>query len=250
MVAHKIILYWLLYLSVIVFSAGVLLLLGLPQIAVRNDHAYLSLGLLVAYFTAEMLSGIKTVALSRLHLRATKALEWLKANKLIGLYVESDGTVVMSSNRGVPACALPSASPITQHVRAIIDKARNGRDGAPVNQRILLDAFADSLYIRTSIGDFIASRIVWVGIFATVIGVILTFWPFMQSGMSIDNMKNNAALIFAGIAVAFIPTAASFVFKIALDFNTRLIVSGTNEVIDALTMATESYIIPFLERSR
>ena len=96
------------------------------------------------------------------------------------------------------------------------------------------------------IGDFIGSRIVWVGILATILGVIMAFWP-MIDGVALDAMRTNLGQFFGGIAVAFIPTAVSFVCKIMLDFNTRIIASGVRDLIDKIACVSETDVLPFLD---
>ena len=47
--------------------------------------------------------------------------------------------------------------------------------------------------------------------------------------------------------MAFIPTAVSFVFKIVLDFNTRIITSGVRDLIDKIACVSELDVLPFLD---
>jgi hypothetical protein len=61
-------------------------------------------------------------------------------------------------------------------------------------------------------------------------------------------MRANLGEFFSGIAVAFIPTAVSFVFKIVLDFNSRIISSGVRELIDKIACVSEVQLLPFLEQ--
>lgn len=249
-IAHKVFLYWLLYIIVVVFAAGAMTLMGLPQIILIHDHSYLSLVLMVMYVFAEFFAGQQAIAISRLHRSVSDGLIWLRSHKLLDMRFDENGGVSMLGEDASGAMASHSyiASPFTKHLRALSDKTNNTRDGDGIDQHFLIEGFAEGLYRRSSIGDFIASRIVWVGIFATILGVIVAFWPFLQAGLSIEAMKNNIGGFFAGVAVAFIPTAVSFVFKIALDFNSRIVGSGVSEVIEMATESCESHVIPFLER--
>jgi hypothetical protein len=47
--------------------------------------------------------------------------------------------------------------------------------------------------------------------------------------------------------VAFIPTAVSFLFKILLDCNTRIIAIGVRHLIDTIATVAEVEILPFIE---
>jgi len=99
-----------------------------------------------------------------------------------------------------------------------------------------LQIFEDRLYMSPNIIDFFSERIVWLGIFATIIGVILSFWPFLNAGMSVDAIKANLSVFFSGVAVAFIPTAVSFVFKIALDTSSEILSRAIARIVSETTL--------------
>src|SRR5262249_34573578 len=133
---------------------------------------------------------------------------------------------------------------IAEHLSLLSVKANAGQ--RRIRQNTIIDVTADWLYSRAMIADFIGTRIVWVGILATILGVIMAFWP-MINGVSVDLMKANIGQFFGGIAVAFIPTAVSFVCKIVLDFNTRIIASGVRDLIDKIACVSETDVLPFLD---
>lgn len=116
-----------------------------------------------------------------------------------------------------------------------------------MSERLLLTSLADRTYFKVLIGDFVGSRITWVGILATVVGVIMALWPFVSKiGVDTETLRNNLGPFFQGVAVAFIPTAVSFVFKIALDFNSRILTSGANELLETVTEISEVYVLPVI----
>jgi hypothetical protein len=78
--------------------------------------------------------------------------------------------------------------------------------------------------------SFLASQIVWFGILATIVGVIIAFWPFLESGLSIENMRTHISEFFSGVAVAFITTALSFVLKIFLETGIYIIDFAISEI--------------------
>jgi hypothetical protein len=135
-------------------------------------------------------------------------------------------------------------SVIAEHFSLLCVKANAGQ--RKIRQNTIIDVTADRLYERTMIADFIASRIVWIGILATILGVIIAFWP-MINGVDIEEMKNNLGNFFGGIAIAFIPTAVSFVFKIVLDFNSRIISGGVRDLIDKIACVSETDLLPILD---
>lgn len=242
-ITHKIFLYWFLYLVIVVFAGTVSVMMGIPQLVMHHDHSYLSLSIVLMYVLAEILAGRQAIWVSRLHRTVSDSAQWLKDNKVISIENLDDGSAVLNGKDGSFRIG---PGPFADLIISLRDKSRNGMGGY-VEQRVLIDAFIENLDRRTNIGDFIAGRIVWVGILATIVGVIMAFWPFQQQGISIDMMKSHLGEFFSGVAVAFIPTAVSFVFKIVLDFNTKIIQDGISEIIESATIAGTSYIVPHLE---
>lgn len=248
MIEHKTFLHWLLYISVIAVGICGLIFLQLPQLVVAHDHSYLSVLLIAMYGFAELAGAYQAIRISRLQKTFLNTLQFLKfSGSLNGVQALDDGSTrlstVTSNTHVIPPCVF------SEHINALLAKSKNSERGAQLNQRILIDSFSEKVYFNAEIVDFIGSRIVWVGILATILGVIIAFWPFLQAGLNIDALKTNIAGFFSGVAVAFIPTAVSFVFKIALDINSRILMGGVNEIVENATIASESYIIPYLERS-
>lgn len=240
---HRIFLFWLLYSVIVVFGFACLAYLNLPQIALHYDRSYLTCVLLGLYLTAEALSGRQAWLLSSENHIADHAIRWLTQHKLTQTTIRRDGSVLLHSNG--PNSVVPRSA-IAEHFSLLCVKANAGQRS--IRQSMIVDITAERLYDRTMVADFIAARIVWIGILATIIGVIMAFWPMIGGGVSIDTMKSNLSGFFGGIAVAFIPTAVSFVFKIILDFNTRIITTGVRELIDKIACISETELLPFIDR--
>lgn len=243
LITHRVFLFWLLYLVIVLFCIGSLTYLGLPQIALRYDHSYLTLALFAMYGVAEVLSGRQAWLISRENRIADRVMAWLRQRKLGGIVINRDHTVCLAEGKSGSLCLIPRSA-IAEHFALLSVKANSGQ--RRIRQSMIIDITADRLYSRTLIADFFGSRIVWVGILATILGVIMAFWP-MVDGVSIDSMKSNLGQFFGGIAVAFIPTAVSFVCKITLDFNSRIITAGVRDLIDKIVCTSETDILPFLD---
>jgi hypothetical protein len=167
---------------------------------------------------------------------------WLSRYKLTSVVATRDGHVILNSDP--PKHLDVPKSAIAEHLLLLCVKANAGQ--RRIQQGTIIDVTADRLYSRTMIADFLGSRIVWIGILATILGVIMAFWP-MINGVSLDAMKSNLSQFFGGIAVAFIPTAVSFMCKVVLDFNTRIISSGVRDLIDKIACVSETDVLPFLD---
>jgi hypothetical protein len=240
---HRIFLFWLLYSVVIVFGFACLAYLNLPQLALLHDRSHLTVLLLALYVLAEVLSGRQAWLLSTENRTADQVIRWLSQHKLSKATVGADYAVILHNNSDM--LILPHSA-IAEHFALLCIKANAGQ--RQIGQTMIVDITAERLYDRMMIADFIASRIVWVGILATIIGVIMAFWPMIDGVVSIDAMRANLGEFFAGIAVAFLPTAVSFVFKIVLDFNTRIISTGVRELVDKIACVSELQLLPFLEQ--
>lgn len=243
MVVHKSFLYWLIYISCVIIASSSLTFIGITELIIASDYSRLTLVLIAMYFLAEILAGIQAWSVSKQHQALSSTLCFMEKNKLVDLRITGDSVHFCAQDETVH---ILGPSPYARFVIALKNKAENGPTG-PINARVLLDNLADKLYLKTNIGDFVSSRIVWVGIFATIVGVILSFWPFMTSGFDAETIQRLMPDFFAGVAVAFIPTAASFVFKIALDINTRILAAGVSDTLDIATVLTEAHVVPFLE---
>lgn len=241
---HHVFLAWLLYSVTVALTGLGLLYLDIPQRAVLADQSYLTLLLLVLYGAAEALSARQAWRISQAMRLISDLQAWLQRHPLTGLQcATTDQSVVLLSDTAL--YHLP-ASAIAGHVRALRAIASGGR---AVDQRLLVEVLAERLYAPVTVIECIAGRIVWIGILATILGVILAFWPLLGSGMAIDTIRAKLGLFFAGIAVAFIPTAASFVFKIALDSGGKILTAGIAEVINRVVQTSATAIIPLLDRT-
>ena len=242
MIKHRIFLAWLLYLVIVTLIALGLCYLGIPQLAIAADHSNLTLALLGLYMMAEGLAGWQAWRISCAVDGIDAMEQWLRTHTLTGLHGYSDGALML---RSYTEFHMVAASPAGQHLNGLQDMAKGVQ---PVDQAALLDVLSDRLYAPLSLIEFIAGRIVWVGILATILGVILAFWPLLGSGMAVEAIRAKLGGFFSGIAVAFIPTASSFVFKIALDASGKILNGGIGIVINRLTYLSATRILPLLAR--
>ena len=243
MIIHKVFLTWLLYLVIIILIGVGLCYLNIAQIAIDNDRSYLTLVLLAMYGLSEILSARQAWIISKEHVIASNVSKWVRQNNLTSSRVLDDDSIILSS--GLVNYVVP-CSETSKHFIALGDMAA---DGNQVNQNILLTVLSNRLNSQISIISFVAGRVVWIGILATILGVILAFWPLLSTGMTIEAIRPKLGGFFSGIAVAFIPTAASFVFKIALDFSTKILSNGSLEIVNMVARASETKILPMFERN-
>lgn len=246
MLTHRVFLSWLIYMVIIVLLGAGLVYMGIPQIAIASDHSYLTLVLLGMYVISEVFSARQAWKISKEHVIASTTNQWLQEHVLTSMDVTANGTVILyaKTTAGDVFTTVVPASETALHLAGLQDLARGGNH---VDQGILLEVLADRLHSRVSTIEFIAGRVVWVGILATILGVILAFWPLLGAGMAVEMIRLKLGGFFSGIAVAFIPTAASFVFKIALDFGTKILTNGSAEIVNLLARMGETKVLPILQ---
>jgi len=247
-ITHKVFLFWLLYIVVVLVGWGFLFYLGLPQIALSHDHSYLTVVLLGLYLVAEVLSGRQAWFISKENKIADDVIHWFANNKLIDTQIDDRGEVVLipehTAENSLQTGYIVPPSAMADHFSLLTVKANAGQ--RKIRQNTIIEVTADRLYEQASAAEFIAARIVWIGILATILGVIIAFWP-MIGAATIDAMKSNIGGFFGGIAIAFIPTAVSFVFKIVLDFNGWIVSRGVQSLIDKIACVSETDVLPVID---
>ena len=242
---HKVFLKWLMYATVVLIVAVLFVVFGIPQLVFHHDHLYLTSVLLAMYLAAEVLAGREAIWLSRETRISEECLSWLKRNPKV-FWVADRGSEVTVSARSGEFFHVPQSF-LYGHLVNLIRKA-DLSGGSRIDQSLLLDTLADRIEFRSQISGFIGSLIVWVGILGTILGVVLAFWPYVGlTSFDVETLRLHMGEFFRGVAVAFLPTAASFVFKIALDINGRIVAGGTQDLIDNITVISEAYALPVLE---
>jgi hypothetical protein len=231
---HRVFLIWLLYATLVVFATMAAAATGLPGIVLQYDHSYLSVVMVVLFVIAEVFAGRSAWIISEEDRRVSDIEEWIRGQT--ATLVPSPTGVTMRRDDGQTM----TPSGISQeHLMSIQKMAETGKS---FDQRFIMELTTERLHRKASVTEFISGRIVWVGIFATVMGVILSFWPFMTTGANIEQIQGRLGEFFSGVAVAFIPTAISFVLKIFLDVSDRILRDGIDDVTERLAYVTETRI--------
>lgn len=231
---HRVFLCWLLYATLMVFAAMSAVAAGIPALVLRYDHSHLSVVMVVMFVVAEVFAGRSAWRISDDDKHVTEIEQWLEGQTATitpvlpsSVWVKREGAVYIPS--GI----------VHEHLLSL---QRMSESGKAVDQRFLMEITTDRLHRKASVPEFIGARIVWIGILATVLGVVLAFWPFMTAGANVDQLQGRLGEFFSGVAVAFIPTAISFVLKIALDVSDRILRDGIDDLTERLAHLTETRI--------
>jgi len=242
-IPHKIFLYWLLYITVIISAITAATLSGLVSLVISHDHSYLTYVLIGIYLLAELLTAKQVISTNLRHKEISDVITWLQKNIIKSITIDKKQSIIIRSYEDT---LIIKKGLLTELLLSFTDNPNNCGI-KQIDQGILLNRYMEKLYRNANICEFLSERIEVIGILATIIGVTLAFWPFLQPGMNIDMMREHVGQFFPGVAVAFIPTAVSFVFKLVLDVNSRILNGGVDEVLDMTTNMCVTYILPFLE---
>jgi hypothetical protein len=136
---------------------------------------------------------------------------------------------------------------VGQHIRNII-KSKVSPD--KLGQKLYIDLLGNKIYNRNTYAQHASNLIVFFGLFGTIVGIIMTFWPYMQAG-NVGNMilkiQSELGAVFSGVGAAFYPSAFAAIACIFLIINDRILMLATSELIDKITILTENYIIPMVK---
>lgn len=238
---HRTFLSWLLYAVAVGFLWATLLYVGIPQLAIASDHSHLTVALLAVYALAELSAARSAWWLSSQRLSTDHAAKVLATGKCRKAAFAEDGDLhlLVTGCDHVTEIVLARTSLLASYAR---DARSRINGGVPPG----VGAHDDALYASAQAGvtftRFLASRIVWVGILATILGIVIAFWPFLTVGADVEAVRGALGTFFNGIAVAFIPTAASFVFKILLDVNDHILANAADDLVTRTMLITEAHI--------
>ena len=72
-------------------------------------------------------------------------------------------------------------------------------------------------------GEWLIDQMVLFGMGCTLLGILLTFWPFLTLGTNVEALRDHVTEVFAGVAVAFVPAVVSFALWFVLETNVQLL---------------------------
>lgn len=244
MITHKPFLAWLLVFTVTIFIWGISIYIGLPQLALLYDHSGLTMFLFSIYSICELVLGIMSCKLSKEYTYTNNAKTFLENNILTSikkLDVNGKQSIVLESGDKE---IIIGPSIWADHVSNLI--AKNIFEKV-TDQTVLLHGVKNKLYKSIGYGSHFLNIVITVGILATIVGVILAFWP-MMTVVTVDSISTLLPLFLPGIATAFIPTAISFVMKFFVDNNVFKLKMHNIEVADTIAETCDIYIMPYLRK--
>ena len=219
---HGLFLKWLLETTIIGFGFLSAYYYGFLQIVISGDPTKITLLILSIYAMMAAYCGVRTYLISHELKELERAKEVFKA----------------SSGR------LMGSRIAAEHAQDII---ATGKD----DQTILLQCQANNLHDKHEIIWHVASALVKVGLFGTLIGFIIALWPFFTlEQFTFEAVRDLLGNISGGIGVALYTTLAGVTTSVLLELQAHFLEMGTNRLLTRLAHFTEVEVIPHLKSTQ
>lgn len=249
---HKLFLRYLVFIVFVLSIFGAAFLTGILGLAIKYDKSYLVLLITCVYVSAELYIGRLVYGTSK-ELMITHQINDILSEtvnpqfKIYNneLYVVSEGTESEATGERLESCTL------VQHIKNLVSRSQHWSGKKPrLDQRVLISTLGEKIYAKNSFASTAASVVIYLGILGTVIGIIITFWPFIDTQVVLDvpKIQQNLGQVFSGVGAAFFPSAVAYLYNIFLILDDRLLISNTTELVDDITNISETYVVPVLER--
>ncbi len=228
----KFFLIWLFYINSVVGFILITYWMGMFQLGFQYDKSHLSFVILAWWIIAEAVIGTNIW-------NQTKEFKALENFKKQMVHIQNLTDLVQLS------CYKNTI--VAMHVSYILNRYKNSKN--PVDQTQMASALERRLMNRSSFGWLAANLMVFLGLLGTVIGIVLTFWPFIDITTSLDVTKIQMHLssIFSGVGAAFFPSIYSAVFCVFILISDRIFNNSTHKLLNDLTEFSETEVLRYLE---
>jgi hypothetical protein len=246
---HQLFLTWLVYIVSIVTIISAAGVFGLIQLGFRLDKSFLSLAISVFYILSESYLGYLVVKTSKELVYSHDIGKFLDHTPNATFKLENDLVKIEDGNGTELKTIKPSF--LAEHITNLIQRSQHWSGKKPrLDQRVLLDTLSDRIFEKNSFSYLSKEIVLFSGLVGTIIGIILTFYPFMDPAHPLDltNIQNNLPAVFGGVGAAFFPSAFSAVYAVFLTFNDKLLTRGSGDLTNLITTISETHVVPVLEK--
>ena len=232
MFSKKFFLIWFFYINSVV---GLILLsywMGIFQLGFFYDKSYLSFVILAWWAIAETVIGLNV---------------WNQAKEFKAL--ENFKKQIMIDKNLARALMMPEYKNTLVATYSEYLLRRNMNSKQPIDQTQMAAALERRLMNRSSFGWLASNLMVFLGLLGTVIGIVLTFWPFIDTTVVIDvaRIQTHLSSIFSGVGAAFFPSIYSAVFCMFILISDRIFNNSTHKLLNDLTAFFETNLLHHME---
>jgi hypothetical protein len=247
---HSLLLKWLIYIVAVTAIIGTTWITGLLNIGFSLDKSYLTYVITIFYVMAEMYIAYRVVQTSDELVDTHNTGVYLDSIRQPGFSVQNDKVYIVDEDDKTVFREL-TAPNLTSHIRNLVKRSQHWSGKKPrLDQRVLIDSLGDQIFEKNSFPYLAIEIILYAGLVGTILGIIMTFYPFMDPAHPLDLTKIQANLptVFGGVGAAFLPSLFSAVLAVFMTFNNKILLKGSNDLIDNITTISETHVVPVLEK--
>jgi len=136
---------------------------------------------------------------------------------------------------------------VVKYATYIVHRHKNSKQS--LDQTQMAAALERKLMNQNSFGWLASNLMVFLGLLGTVIGIVLTFWPFIDTSMVIDiaRIQTHLSSIFAGVGAAFFPSIYSAIFCVFILISDRISNNSTHALLNELIAVLETAVLAQVE---
>jgi len=213
---HKYFLLWFLFVTFVSFMAITGFYLGLLGPVFEGDQTYISHSIGMIYIITELYVGYKIYRLSQ------------ELNHVIETDRIYDAATVID---------IKTKSKILNDVIGNLVRKKNA------DPKLLLENTDDQISVNNQ-GPFLSEIMIRAGLFGTIIGLIIAFYPFIQgqvdgSGsatLTADQTKLIIGSLFQGVATAFYTTAVGLFCGTLITISSRFYEMCQSQIMNKMTV--------------
>jgi biopolymer transport protein ExbB/TolQ len=234
MASKRFFLLWFFYINSVIGLMLISYWMGIFQLGFQYDKSYLSFVILGWWVIAEAVIGLNVWSQTR----EFRALESFKKQLAVDNNLKSVLMMPQFEN-----------TLVAKHVDYIVRRYENSKQS--VDQTQMAAALERRLMNRNSFGWLASNLMVFLGLLGTVIGIVLTFWPFIDTTTAIDiaRIQTHLSSIFAGVGAAFFPSIYSAIFCVFILISDRISNNSTHTLLNDLTAFSETEVLSYVERT-
>lgn len=220
---------------------------GFLSIATKYDESYFTLIISALYGIFETMCGIKIYKLSKSIIQAKKHLFRMKQMQNLKIIEKDDKVFYGDGNSEFEI----KESNLSNHILDLLHKKSN-LESARLNNKVLINNVSSELLDEHNLAYIFTEVLIWLGLIGTILGIILTFYPFISGTVIINsgNVQQTLDVIFKGVGSAFFPSIASAICSLFLKGSDYLLVKGSTELISIISRGSDIIVSPVVEKSQ
>jgi uncharacterized membrane protein YecN with MAPEG domain len=219
---------------------------GFLSIATKYDESYFTLLISALYAIFETMCGIKIYKLSKSIIQAKKHLFRMKQMQNLKIVQKDDKVFYGNGQEDFEI----KESNLSNHILDLLYKKSNMETGK-LNNKILINNVSSELVDEHILAFIFMEVLIWLGLIGTILGIILTFYPFISGTIIINagNVQQTLSVIFKGVGSAFFPSIVSAICSLYLKGSDYFLVKGSNELISVISRGSDIIVSPVVDKS-